>query len=463
LLSLAFHPNYLTNGFFYIYYTNIAGAITIARYSRSTADVADASSGVIMLTIPKRFQNHNGGNLVFGAEGYLYFATGDGGSGGDPDNNAQNGASLLGKMLRLDVNNPAPPFYSIPPSNPFASSTIVKPEIIAVGLRNPWRWSFDKQTGDMWLADVGQNGWEEVNVVPAAAILNRNFGWSCFEGTHAFKNCAALPNNVTPVFEYGHNASGGYSITGGHVYRGAEFPSLQGYYLFADFATANGWLTKADGNGGWTTTMQQNWAAGISSFGEAGNGTLYATALNGNLFKVVASSALPVRLVAFTGTEKYNQFEINWQVQNEETGDIYIIEKRIKLSEPFVEISRTQVTNGQMAKTYSIKVPLTPEKAYYRLKIISTNNQVHFSGVISYNGNGEKTFTSFVAGKNLILTLPTGTTNVVAIDAVGRILVKQKTDPSINRLTLPLANAAKGVITVRILRNNEWLMKRIVY
>ncbi|HEX8279651.1 MAG TPA: PQQ-dependent sugar dehydrogenase, partial [Segetibacter sp.] len=157
LLSLTFHPDYITNGYFYIYYTNTSGDITIARYSRSTADIADATSGVVLMTIPKPFKNHNGGNLVFGPDGYLYFGTGDGGSAGDPYNNAQNSSLLLGKMLRIDVNNPNPPYYNIPPDNPFVGSTTTKPEIIALGLRNPWRWSFDKQTGDMWIADVGQD------------------------------------------------------------------------------------------------------------------------------------------------------------------------------------------------------------------------------------------------------------------------------------------------------------------
>lgn len=270
LLSLAFHPNYSTNGLFFIYYTNTSGDITVARYSRLNNDAADATSGVVLINIPKRFANHNGGNLVFGQDGYLYFGTGDGGSGGDPDNNAQNPASLLGKMLRIDVNKTTPPFYNIPADNPFAGSAASRQEIIATGLRNPWRWSFDKQTGDMWIADVGQDTWEEVNTVPAADRLNRNYGWSCFEATHVFKSsCAAQPNNVVPIFEYPHNSStGGYSITGGYVYRGAEFPLLQGYYVFTDYVSGNLWLTQSDGNGGYTTSMQKGIST-ISSFGEA--------------------------------------------------------------------------------------------------------------------------------------------------------------------------------------------------
>lgn len=289
LLSLAFHPDYSKNGYFFIYYTNPSRAITIARYKRTNDSIADASSGVVLMTIPKRFSNHNGGHLVFGRDGYLYFGTGDGGSGGDPNNNAQNGQSLLGKMLRIDVNTESAPYYTIPPTNPNAKSTTTRGEIIATGLRNPWRWSFDKQTGDIWIADVGQDKWEEVDVVSASNTLDKDYGWSCLEGTHSFKGCAEKANNVSPILQYPHNmTSGGYSITGGYVYRGSEFPMLQGYYLCTDYVSGNGWLIKADGNGGWKTTMQKSWPSTISTFGEAAGGTLYAASLSGTLYKVVA-------------------------------------------------------------------------------------------------------------------------------------------------------------------------------
>src|SRR5438105_15471168 len=178
-------------------------------------------------------------------------------------------------MLRIDINYANPPYYTIPPTNPFVGSTTTKAEIIATGLRNPWRWSFDKQTGDMWIADVVQDLWEEVNMVTKANVLNKDYGWSCFEGTHPYtpKGCAAKPNNVSPIFDYPHNSTtGGYSITGGYVYRGAEFPSFQGYYICSDYVSGNGWLIKPDGSGGWNTTMQSRWP-NLSAFGESANGT----------------------------------------------------------------------------------------------------------------------------------------------------------------------------------------------
>ncbi len=465
LLSLAFHPNYISNGYFYIYYTNTSGDITIARYSRSTADIADASSGVILMTIPKPFQNHDGGNLVFGPDGYLYFGTGDGGKAGDPYNNAQNGGSLLGKMLRIDVNNPNPPYYTVPADNPFAGSTTTKPEIIALGLRNPWRWSFDKQTGDMWIADVGQDLLEEVNIVTSANILNKNYGWRCYEGKQVYvSNCTAQPNNVFPIFEYPHdNATGGYSITGGYVYRGAEFPSLNGYYICTDFLSANGWLIKPDGSGGWNTTMQTKWPAGISSFGETSNGTLYATTLSGTLYKVIAGTPLPIRLESFSGRETGNKYEINWQVQNEETGDIYIIEKRTNPSELFIEVSRIAATGNNVSNNYSIKVALTSGQSYYRLKIVSVTGQINYSRIISSNGINRQMLRAFITGTNLMLKLPLGTTSVELFDAIGKSLLKQETDPAVAQVNISLTTIAKGIITIRALIDNEWQAVRVLY
>ncbi len=465
LLSLAFHPNYASNGYFYIYYTNKSGDITIARYSRSAADIADSSSGVILMTIPKPSANHNGGNLVFGADGYLYFGTGDGGSAGDPYNNAQNDTSLLGKMLRIDVNNPAPPYYSVPPSNPFEGSATARHEIIAKGLRNPWRWSFDKQTGDMWIADVGQNKWEEVDFVKADSIINKNYGWHCFEGTHVYDTaCTAQLNNVFPIFEYPHdNATGGSSITGGYVYRGKEFASLQGYYICTDYLSRNGWLIKPDGNGGWNTTMQTGWPAGICSFGEAADGTLYATSLSGTLYKVIAGTALPVHLVSFAGRETGNKYEINWQVQNEEKGDIYVVEKRANPSDAFAEVSRITAANNNALNTYSVKVPLAAGQSFYRLKIVSATGPISYSGIIAANGINRQMLRAFITGTNLLLKIPVGTTSVELFDAVGKSLLKQETDATSAQTNISLAAVVKGIITIRALVNNEWEVTRVLY
>ncbi len=248
LLSMAFHPNYAVNGYFFVYYTNAAGDITIARYqvSAGNANQANAASGVVLMNIPKPFANHNGGRLAFGPDGYLYFGTGDGGSGGDPNNFAQNGNSLLGKMIRIDVNNFAtPPYYTIPADNPYTTNPGVLDEIWAIGLRNPWRWSFDRLTGDMWIGDVGQSAREEINYRAAGTTGGINYGWRCYEGTLPYNTtgCAAQSTYVSPIFDYPrNNLTGGFSVTGGYVYRGSEFASLNGYYICADYVSGNTWL-----------------------------------------------------------------------------------------------------------------------------------------------------------------------------------------------------------------------------
>src|ERR1700730_12485804 len=232
LLSMAFHPDYSTNGYFYVYYTGGGnGDITLARYSRSTTNPneADPNSKVVLLAIPKpvefnpphqHFDGHNGGKLNFGPEGYLYFGIGDGGSGYDPYNNSQDGNSLFGKMIRLDINNETPQYYFIPADNPYTSDPNIRDEIWALGLRNPWRWSFDKLTHDMWIADVGQRDREEIDFRPAGDTGGVNYGWNCYEGsipTPTVPPCTP-PNYVPPIFDYAHAVGGGQAIIGGYVY-----------------------------------------------------------------------------------------------------------------------------------------------------------------------------------------------------------------------------------------------------
>jgi glucose/arabinose dehydrogenase len=237
LLGLAFHPNYATNGYFYVNYTRASdGATVIARYNVSAnPDVADASSAQVLLTIAQPFSNHNGGSLVFGPDGYLYIGMGDGGSGGDPDNYGQNINSLLGKMLRIDVDSGSP--YAIPAGNPYAGATPGADEIWAVGMRNPWKFSFDKQTGDLWIADVGQNAREEINKA-ASTAAGLNYGWRCYEANIPYNTngCQSASNYFMPVANYA--LGNGYcSITGGYVYRGSTYPNMVGKYFFSDYCS----------------------------------------------------------------------------------------------------------------------------------------------------------------------------------------------------------------------------------
>jgi glucose/arabinose dehydrogenase len=235
LLGIAFHPRFFENGYFYVNYTDGNGDTSISRFTAS-GDSADPASEKRLIHVPQPFANHNGGAMKFGPDGYLYIGLGDGGSQGDPYGNAQSGNTLLGKILRIDVDNGDP--YAIPPDNPFAGSGEVYQEIWAYGLRNPWRFSFDQVTGDLWIGDVGQNSWEEIDRVPSGAPGGANFGWNKMEGTHPFEG-SNLPDYVAPVAEYSH--ASGCSVTGGYVYSGSSLPEWQGVYFYGDYCSGIIW------------------------------------------------------------------------------------------------------------------------------------------------------------------------------------------------------------------------------
>ncbi len=284
LLGLAFHPQYPANGYFFVYYNNPAGNIIVARYSVSSTDanVADPASEKILLNIPKPFDNHNGGSIHFAPDGKLWIITGDGGSGGDPNNNAQNKNVLLGKMLRIDVDATGP--YNIPSDNPFAGTVDGADEIWAYGLRNAWKFSFDLTTGNAMIADVGQGAIEEINKMPITQP-GLNYGWRCYEGNTAYNTagCAAQSTMTFPIAVYDHSG-GKCSITGGYVYRGTQYPSLQGKYFFADYCSTQIGMLDSNNAITWTTPYSGN---NFSTFGEDYQKGLYVAAVNsGKIFKI---------------------------------------------------------------------------------------------------------------------------------------------------------------------------------
>lgn len=274
LLGIALHPNYTKNGFFYVNYTDQNGNTVIARFTVSSADPnrADPASEKVILHVQQPYPNHNGGSMVFGPDGYLYMGLGDGGSQGDPNGNGQSTDTLLGKLLRIDVNNGDP--YTIPDSNPFKKGG-GKPEIWAYGLRNPWRFSFDRLTGDLYIADVGQDKWEEIDFLPAGAPGGTNFGWNYREGKHPYKGNPPAGLKLTePVYDYSH--SEGCSVIGGFVYRGESLPEFRGIYLFTDYCSGTIWGMLRDASGAWQTqTLFQQSGMNISSFGQDANGEIY--------------------------------------------------------------------------------------------------------------------------------------------------------------------------------------------
>lgn len=292
LLSLAFHPQYANNGYFFIYYSNLAGDIVIERrqVSAGNANVADPLSALSILTIAHpTFSNHYGGLLSFGPDGYLYAGTGDGGSAGDPPRNAQNTNVLLGKLLRLDVSNStvAQP-YAIPPGNPFAGTPGARGEIWAYGLRNPWRYAFDVPAQLLYIADVGQANREEVDVRPVGQAGN-NYGWNIMEGTQCYNSASCNQAGlVLPAIEYGHDSAGGCSITGGYVYRGTALPELAGQYLYSDYCS--GWLKSFSYSNGAPSAVT-DWGisnvGNILSFGQDSQNELYMLSGTGKVYKVI--------------------------------------------------------------------------------------------------------------------------------------------------------------------------------
>ncbi|MBI4539686.1 MAG: PQQ-dependent sugar dehydrogenase [Gemmatimonadetes bacterium] len=287
LLSLAFHPNYAANGQFYVNYTDLEGDTRVERYFVSRdPNLADPGSAKLILHVDQPFANHNGGLVVFGPDGMLYIGMGDGGSAGDPLGHGQNRGTLLGALLRIDVNRGDP--YAVPPDNPFVGMAGARGEIWAIGLRNPWRFTFDREAGLLYIADVGQNLWEEVNVV-SASRAGLNFGWSIMEGAHCFVAPACDRTGlVLPVLEYGHDD--GCSVTGGHVYHGARIPAVVGHYFYGDWC--GGWIRSFRHRDGAASEIRR-WEVGdvgrITSFGEDAQRELYVLSSSGRVYRLVAT------------------------------------------------------------------------------------------------------------------------------------------------------------------------------
>ncbi|MGH7644635.1 MAG: PQQ-dependent sugar dehydrogenase [Gemmatimonadales bacterium] len=287
LLSVAFHPRYAQNGSLYVNYTDNNGDTRVERYRVSAdPDSADPASDTLVLTVVQPYANHNGGHILFGPDGMLYIAMGDGGSGGDPHGYGQSLATLLGKLLRVDVDAAAP--YAVPPDNPFVGQAGARPEIWASGLRNPWRIGFDRVAGLLFIADVGQNAWEEVSVAPAQAA-GLNYGWNVMEGAHCYSaGSCATTGLVLPALEYGH--SDGCTVIGGHVYRGSRSPSLVGHYFYADYC--DGWLRSFTYGGG-AVRERRRWdvpaLGNVLSFGEDAAGEIYVLSANGNVWRIAAA------------------------------------------------------------------------------------------------------------------------------------------------------------------------------
>ncbi|MEX0787160.1 MAG: PQQ-dependent sugar dehydrogenase [Anaerolineales bacterium] len=298
VLGMAFHSDYVNNGLFYVTYNNTGGAITLARYRvwADNPDRADASSGTVLLSIPKPYTNHNGGMIAFGDDGMLYMSTGDGGGGGDPLGSGQSPTTLLGKILRLDVDTASP--YAVPIDNPFYNdpNPAVREEIWDYGFRNPWRFSFDRSTGDLWIGDVGQGNREEIDFEPSASAGGLNYGWNVMEGTSCYSPSSGcdMSGKVLPVIDYNTHDTGNCAVTGGYIYRGSRYPSLWGVYFYADYCSGKLWGLAQQTPGIWSGGLIVDTSYFVSSFGEDEAGELYLTDYaGGRVVRIQGSDPAP--------------------------------------------------------------------------------------------------------------------------------------------------------------------------
>ena len=482
LLGLAFHPDFPTQPFLYVNYTAVDAGQLVTRISRfrqaNSGITADASSEQILLSIDQPDGNHNAGDLAFGPDGYLYIPTGDGGGTGDPFDNGQDFGSLLGKMLRIDVDNPTGGRnYGIPADNPFlVAGDTIPDEIYAVGLRNPWRISFDRETGDLYIGDVGQGLREEVNFQAANTAGGQNYGWDCREGLRDYPgsnsaNCANGTIYTEPIFDYEHNnTNGGYSITGGFVYRGTA-DDLKGTYIAADYLTDRIFLTPA--GGGSVTFQDADALTEISAFGEDDNGELYVLELdNGALHRVTTAAALPVDLISWSATPRDKQVQLEWRTASEQDASGFRLE-RSKDGVGFSALATIPAygtTNQARGYEYVDASPLSG-RSYYRL------TQRDLDGTENVYGIRTVDFGPLVTAEAALFPNPTNgdftlrlpvtdiardvRVDVVAMD--GRRISGQRFDASLDsRFDLRLPSAPAGLYKVVLRYGKELEVRKLM-
>lgn len=471
LLSMAFHPDYgdaLNSffGYFFVYYTSsITGNLEIARYQVSSGDPNVANPAkTIILSIPHSADFHNGGTIQFGNDGYLYLGTGD---GGPTPEEAQDETSLLGKMLRIDVNTSTTfPFYTIPPGNPYGD------EIWALGFRNPFRWDFDRATGDIWITDVGEDGWEEINYTVANSTAGINYGWQCYEGNAQWVFTGCTSSYTSPAYAYAN--TGTASVIGGTVYRGtavlANAP-LQGYYLAADHYTGNIYKIKPNGPG-WTTYIQPGLLTRIVNFGEAENGELYVVSLRDNLntpssgaiYEIVVSDVLPVVLVEFAASSNNGVVHLNWNTSSEQNLQQFEIEYGID-GNSFIRAGIVPALNATTGSEYKFShEPSLSGRIFYRLKMTDFDGQFKYSGIITTNvSRSTKNFVQpSVITSGMINAYVNNSFNTLELISMnGAVLLKQNIKGRTGKIDIPLPLLTTGTYIVQ-LRNNKTIARQLI-
>jgi glucose/arabinose dehydrogenase len=471
LLSMTFHPNFRTNGFFFVYYTTSLGDIEISRYTIGTnPNKADTTTRKIIITIPHRVAaNHNGGKMAFGPDGYLYFATGDGGNGGDPPNNAQNGRVLLGKMIRIDVDHDNPPFnYSIPADNPFVNDTTIADEIWSLGLRNPFRWSFDRRTYDMWIGDVGQGVREEINFRKAGTSKGVNYGWRCYEGKNVYNlaGCKAADQYTAPIFDYPHNlTTGGSSVTGGYVYRGSEYPALNGYYIFTDYISNNQWMIN-DSSGTWVIKQQAGtFPRNIVGYGEAEDGSLYACSITENVvYKVEATTPVKVGFLQLTGIARYSIAQLTWRT-TEQNLSRYEVESSDD-SIHFVQVASITALNKTPDNSYRFTDNIRGhQKKYYRLRIVNSNGNWDYSRTVVVNNLSAPVnivYPSVIRNNTVNFYISDAYDQLLLFNTNGTVLANRSVRGLKGRFDINLPNLPKGMYLIK-LSNSRTYVTQWVY
>lgn len=469
LLGLAFHPDFTDNSEFYVYYTR-SGPLrsVISRFLVDEDGFADPDSETILLQFNQPFNNHNGGQIKFGPDGYLYIASGDGGSGGDPQNHGQNPQTLLGAMLRIDVDNTTGGLnYAIPEDNPFLGSANGADEIFAWGLRNPWRMSFDRETGDLWTGDVGQNAWESIYIIENGL----NYGWNILEGSHCYpigSNCD--PEGLEmPIFEYNHD-QGDRSITGGYVYRGQMNPQLYGKYIYGDFVSGRMWALEINPET-WevvSNTLLSQTGFNISSFGQDSNGEIYILSYgSGRIYDLLLSPITPDITSPATGDTVYSHHEIEWE--NIVSADFYTLQ--VSTDEGFEEL----VFDGQVFDTSQV-LELDQGDYFARVRATNAAGEGGFSETISYYAKfpvstepgGEiphaLTITSvypnpFNPETNIVMEIPeAGRVTVEVFDITGRqvALLEDSVLPAgTHRFTFDGSRLSSGTYIIRAIADGK--------
>jgi glucose/arabinose dehydrogenase len=468
LLSLAFHPDYENNRYFFVYYTNGAGGINIDRFQTllANANQTDASTRTNIMTIdkPVAFANHNGGKLNFGPDGNLYFGLGDAGSSGDPRNFAQRGDSLWGKMVRINVDNFAvPPYYTIPADNPFTGDPNFLDEIFSLGLRNPFRWSFDRLNGNFWIADVGQNAREEINVLTPALASGANYGWRCYEGLQPFNTtgCLRASSYTSPVFDYPHNnAAGGFSVTGGYVYRGSLYPAMYGYYICSDYVSGNVWVINSST---YAATIQTGALSNASGFGERENGELVALSLSGVLYSVSTSTVLSLKLVNWDGYSYSNYNQLNWQTADEDG----VLQFEVEYSNDGAVFKNAGIiaAKNESLSAYLFRHYIQNDLLYYRLKMVNKDGKIEYSNTIiiksktvvkekiifPYNGNSRIIWLNIPPGEKVRFQL-------FNLNGQNIISIKNYQDNAI----INLQKIPPGIYVGKIILNTEVISEKIM-